>query len=188
MGEDQLTNAELTILGLVAEAPRHGYELEQIIEQRGVRDWTEIGFSSIYYLLKKLERKGLVQGATEAGARGPRRRAYRITPDGRRSLRRGVLAALSDPEACKPRILLGLANLPTVSRREARQALQRYRQLLQERQAHLGSVLQSMKGAPPFVEAMFDYSLTMVAAELQWADRFLRRLATEEPARPRPSS
>ncbi len=161
MGEDQLTNAELTILGLVAEGPCHGYELGQIIESRGVRDWTEIGFSSIYYLLKKLERKGLVRSATEAGARGPRRKADRITTDGRQALRQGVLAALSGL------VLLGLANLPNVSRREARQAIQRYRRLLQERRSHLEAVLQSMKGAPPFVEAMFDYSLTVVTAELQ---------------------
>ena len=46
-----LTPAELTLLGLLAEKPRHGYELEEVIIARGMRDWTEIGFSSIYYLL-----------------------------------------------------------------------------------------------------------------------------------------
>ena len=54
-----MTNAELAILSLVAEEPRHGYDIEQVIEARGMRDWTEIGFSSIYYLLKKLEKSGL---------------------------------------------------------------------------------------------------------------------------------
>ncbi|MGD8625667.1 MAG: helix-turn-helix transcriptional regulator, partial [Anaerolineae bacterium] len=48
-----MTNAELAILTLVAEAPHHGYEIEQIIQERGMREWTEVGFSSIYYLLKK---------------------------------------------------------------------------------------------------------------------------------------
>ena len=51
-----MTNAELAILSLVAEQPRHGYEIENVIEQRGMRAWTEIGFSSIYYILKKLEK------------------------------------------------------------------------------------------------------------------------------------
>jgi DNA-binding PadR family transcriptional regulator len=37
----------LTLLGLLAEKPRHGYELEEVIIARGMRDWTEIGFSSI---------------------------------------------------------------------------------------------------------------------------------------------
>ena len=55
-----MTNAELAILSLVAEQPRHGYEIESVIEQRGMRAWTEIGFSSIYYILKKLEKAGLI--------------------------------------------------------------------------------------------------------------------------------
>ncbi|MEQ9246341.1 MAG: PadR family transcriptional regulator, partial [Nitratireductor sp.] len=55
-----LTDAELLLLGLVAEMPRHGYELEQIIDTRGMREWTQVGFSSIYFVLGKLEKSGLV--------------------------------------------------------------------------------------------------------------------------------
>ena len=53
-----VTEAELMILGLLAERPRHGYEIEEVIEARGMREWTAIGFSSIYYLLNKLEKGG----------------------------------------------------------------------------------------------------------------------------------
>ena len=56
-----MTNAELAILSLIAEVPSHGYKIEQTIETRGMREWTEIGFSSIYYLLKKLEKAGLME-------------------------------------------------------------------------------------------------------------------------------
>ena len=45
-----MTNAEFAILSLIFELPRHGYEIEKTIEKRGMREWTEIGFSSIYYL------------------------------------------------------------------------------------------------------------------------------------------
>ncbi len=40
------------------ESPMHGYQIEQIIEERGMREWTPIGFSSIYYLLDKMKDKG----------------------------------------------------------------------------------------------------------------------------------
>ena len=33
MKAKELTDAELLVLGLVAEMPRHGYQLEQVIEQ-----------------------------------------------------------------------------------------------------------------------------------------------------------
>ena len=45
--EYQLTNPECAILGLVAEGPRYGYQIDQIVTARGMRRWTEIGFSSI---------------------------------------------------------------------------------------------------------------------------------------------
>ena len=74
-----LTHAEQAILSLVAEAPRHGYEIEQVIEERGMREWTEIGFSSIYYLLRKLEGKGLICATVDDSGAGPTRKVYRLT-------------------------------------------------------------------------------------------------------------
>ena len=61
-----MTNAELAILSLIAQQPCHGYEIEQIIEERGMREWTEVGFSSIYYLLKKM---GVSRRLQKMGAR-----------------------------------------------------------------------------------------------------------------------
>ena len=55
------TDAELLLLGLIAEMPRHGYELERVIDDRGMREWTGIAFSSIYFVLNKLEGLALVK-------------------------------------------------------------------------------------------------------------------------------
>ena len=65
----KLTDAELMILGLLAEMPRHGYELEQVIEKRALREWTEIGFSSIYFVLGKLEKSKLVSAKKAVDAK-----------------------------------------------------------------------------------------------------------------------
>ena len=54
---NRISNIEAAILGLLCERPQYGYEIEKIIEKRNMRNWTEIGFSSIYYILKKLEEK-----------------------------------------------------------------------------------------------------------------------------------
>ena len=48
---------ELLLLGILAEKPQHGYHIEHLIEERGMRKWTEVGFSSIYYILARLEKK-----------------------------------------------------------------------------------------------------------------------------------
>ena len=53
----EITNSELALLGLLMESPMHGYQIEQIIEDRGMREWTTIDLSSIYYLLHKMRDK-----------------------------------------------------------------------------------------------------------------------------------
>jgi DNA-binding PadR family transcriptional regulator len=171
-----MTNAELAILGLIAEQPRHGYEIESVIQERGMREWTEIGFSSIYYLLKKLEKAGLIEGEMVQEGRGPARKVYQITPAGREARRAGVIDALSVPRRCYLPLQLGLANLPGISTDEALAALRQYRNALAERLAQVRARRESQGPLPYFVEAMFDHSLTMIGAELGWADKFVKQM------------
>lgn len=95
---DTLTNTELAILGLVAERPKHGYQVEQDIAERGMRAWTEIGFSSIYYVLNKLEAAGWLEsqagGAEDVdeAAGGSMAAAETSSPDYRASRSRGTEA------------------------------------------------------------------------------------------------
>lgn len=169
-----MTNAELAILGLVVEQPRHGYEIEQVIEERGMREWTEVSFSSIYYLLKKLEREGLVQGWLEEAERGPARKVFRATPDGLEALRAATLDALSVPKRCYSPLLLGLSHLPAVRSAEARTALQKYRAALVHRLQNVQEGWDRQRPLPYFVDAMFDHSVTMVQTELRWVEKFLQ--------------
>lgn len=176
-----MTDAELAVLTLVAERPRHGYEIERVIEERGVRDWTEIGFSSIYHVLKRLEAAELVASALEAAeGRGPARRVFRVTDAGRAAWREATLAALSEPAQRPPSLLQGLANLPGVDPDEAREALARYLERLDERRSYVEGRLEALGEVPDFVAAMFDYSLTMLAAERDWVARYRDRLGERE--------
>ena len=103
-----MTNAELAVLGLIAERPRHGYEIEGVIQERGMREWTEVGFSSIYYLLKKLEREGLIRGrAGRKTGRGPARKVYEMTAEGREAWRGAAQKALSRPKPWRTPLYAG---------------------------------------------------------------------------------
>lgn len=170
------TNAELAILSLLAEQPRHGYDIESVIEARGMREWTEIGFSSIYYLLKKLEQAGLVQSRMEQVGQGPARKVYDVTPAGAKALKAGVIEALSEPQRCYPALQLGLANLPGVPPAEALAALRRYRARLGERLDHVRTRRDAQRPLPDHVEAMFGHSLTLMRAELDWIDDFIHHM------------
>lgn len=169
-----MTDAELAILSLIAEQPRHGYEIEQVFEERGMRDWTEVGFSSIYYILKKLEKNGLIAGQTDRQAgRGPARKVYHITPAGEDAWRAAVLDTLSIPRRPSSPLMIGLAYLPDISPDEALAALRGYCDRLAEQREHVQARAEELHPLPYHVEAMFDFSLTMIAAELEWVQKLI---------------
>ena len=174
-----MTNAELALLTILGEKPSHGYEIEQVIEERGMREWTEIGFSSIYYLLKKLGQEGLVEGTLEETGRGPARKVYHLTQAGRDALREGVLEALSEPGPRYSPLELGLANLPSIPTSEAVAALVKYREALEARREHVETAWQHQRPLPYFVDAMFTYGLTMAAAEGKWVEALIRQVEEE---------
>jgi transcriptional regulator len=78
-------SAELLILSLVEDRPRHGYEISKLIEARS-RGAMRMNAASLYPLLYRLERRGLVQGRWVEKAGERRRRFYRLTAEGRKAL------------------------------------------------------------------------------------------------------
>ncbi len=175
-----MTNAELAILNLVVEQPRHGYEIEQIIEARGMRDWTEIGFSSIYYLLKKLEEKGLLESRLQnAEGRGPARKIYQVTPQGQSEWYSQSLETLRQPARQPVPFLMGLSVFPALAVEDRVAAIDEYINSLEDRLEQMQSSAEKQRPIPPHVEAMFDYSQTLLTAEIDWLKSFLN--AQEEP-------
>ena len=78
-------SAELLILSLVEDQPRHGYDLSKLIELRsgGV---LKFRVASLYPLLYRLEKRGWIEGRWVEKAGQRRRRYYRLTAEGRRVL------------------------------------------------------------------------------------------------------
>ena len=78
-------SAELLLLSLLEHEPRHGYELNKLIESRS-RGVLRYHVASLYPLLYRLERRGWIDGRWVEKAGQRRRRYYRLTPEGTRRL------------------------------------------------------------------------------------------------------
>ena len=78
-------SAELLILSLLEDQPRHGYEIGKLIE---VRSGGTLHFhvASFYPLLYQLEKRGAIQGRWVEKPNQRRRRYYRLTAEGQRIL------------------------------------------------------------------------------------------------------
>ena len=168
-----MTPSELVLLGLLAERPRHGYELEEVIAARGMREWTEIGFSSIYYVLGRMRERGLVKETAEPSARGKPRKVYAPTPVGLRELAKAAEAAIADLRPVYPAVLAGLANEPAIPPHRLVAALRTRLHAIDERIAAVRAAAATQPGAPGFVTAIFDYSLGQLEQEKRWLERYL---------------
>jgi PadR family transcriptional regulator PadR len=78
-------SAELLILSLVEARPRHGYEINKLIEARS-DGLLKFNVASLYPLLYRLEKRGWIQGRWVEKAGQRRRRYYKLTPEGKKVL------------------------------------------------------------------------------------------------------
>ncbi len=184
-----MKNSDLAILGLIVERPLHGYHIEQVIEERNMREWTEIGFSSIYYILKRLEDQGYIRARTEQPeGKGPARKVYRLTRSGRDAWHRATLEALSTPKGGDLSFLLGMVGLPGIPKSEAILALRSYAERLSERRDRVADRWREAgDDLPVALDGLFDYSVQLAQAEIEWVQGFIGRLEAAPEHRERPA-
>lgn len=78
-------STEVLILSLLEERPRHGYEIGRLIDERS---GGEINFhiASLYPTLYRLEENGFIEGRWVEKAGQRRKRYYRLTSAGKKTL------------------------------------------------------------------------------------------------------
>ena len=67
------------ILKIISREATYGYAIAVTLRESGFADLTE---GTLYPLLLRLERKGLIAAEYRAGSGGPSRKYYQLTPDG----------------------------------------------------------------------------------------------------------
>jgi PadR family transcriptional regulator PadR len=78
---------DLCLLAVIHEEPAYGYEMTKRLSARGL---SIVGEGSIYPLLGRLERDGLVETYRAVSDGGPPRKYYRTSHKGQRTLEDGV--------------------------------------------------------------------------------------------------
>jgi DNA-binding PadR family transcriptional regulator len=74
---------EYLLLGMLALAPSHGYDLHQQIE-RDLRYVWSLSLSQVYNVLTRLEKRGMIRGEIHEQDQRPDRKCFQLTPEGER--------------------------------------------------------------------------------------------------------
>ena len=170
------TRVETVVLGLQAERPMHGYDLLERFRQRGMGFWVELGRASVYQVLKRLERDGLVTGRNQDGRGGPDRRVFRITKAGRERLRDAVagLSATLAPFETAAGTALGFAHVvsATTATRAIEARERSLRDLLDAVRTELDRSAGERDRGRPVSTAMLELQVRLAETELDWLSMF----------------
>ena len=79
-------SAELLVLSLLEDQPRHGYDISKLIQIRS-GGFLRFHVTSFYPLVYRLEDRGWIASRWVEKAEQRRRRYYSLTPEGRKVLR-----------------------------------------------------------------------------------------------------
>jgi len=166
-----------TLLGLLEDHPRHGYELKHLYDER-FGGSQEVKFGQIYTTLARMRRDGLVDiSAVESGA-GPERKLYLVTPSGVADLERW-LGEPEPPETYGRKVLFSKVVLALMSGRPADEILDT------QRAAHLIRMreLTERKRQGDLADALAcDFELFHLEADIKWielAGARVERIAAE---------
>jgi len=176
-----MTDAELALLSILAEGPIEIHQLQTIIEQRGLRAWTDLGVASLTYVLDRLAQQGLAQH--DGPAARPAQRRWRLTPAGLGVLKTAVADLLSSPRDTYSSFELGLANLNVLRPAQVRALFAAYQQALAARLAQARERRQQIGGeqAPFQIDALFGHRIALLEAELAWMQALSARWDAQAP-------
>ena len=89
---DAASAKELFVLGRVSSRPTHGHEIMRTLAESQASLWVELSEKHVYYILRKLERDGLVTAEEQRESGRPARKVFSATSAGREAFARMMAA------------------------------------------------------------------------------------------------
>lgn len=170
-----LSKAEAALLGLLAEGPMYPYQIEGKVQERDMRYWTNLSMSSIYKLLRKCEKGGLVKRTNMISPENRLRALYTISRKGRKALEEKIEALLSEPGHIRWPVDIGISNCDLLPRRAVRAALAKYRTGLEERVRCYEALQNYLRdtGCPAHRFGIARRPVYLLKGEIKWVDEYM---------------
>ena len=136
----------VAVLGLLAERPRHPYDIAFTMQQRHMDAHIKLSLGTLYHVVDQLQRLGWIQPTeTEREGRRPERTIYEITPEGHTELRERVRQLVAEPCRDYSAFEAGLTFLHQLTAAEAVALLRRRAAALREQTELLDYTLERLR-------------------------------------------
>jgi len=164
---------KIIILGILDKQSCHAYKIEKIIEKEQLREGVNIGFSTIYSVLKKLEDQSLLESKKVEQDNSPPRKVYHLNQAGRNYLKNLLETNLSQTENKLSNFEIALHYSDSLSKKELQESLQKYKKDLNTRIKHIIKKLTQLSAEEKHKKDILNRSLRMLRAEQEWLKELL---------------
>lgn len=169
----------LVTLGLLAEGPRHPYEMYQILMRRREDINVKIRPGSLYHAVAKLDDLDYVQAiGTDRDGNRPERTTYQITAAGELALAASLLHRLGTPVNEYPIFPVALAEAHNLTAGEVAHQLRARISALQRDVDHMQAALDNIigQGKPRRWMLDLEYLIVTKRAEIGWLDGIVEQI------------
>lgn len=166
-----LNNAELALLSIISDqGSLNGYQLKRLVDERGLQAWAGVSSSSIYVVLKKLEKRGFVSSSPdmEKRSRGPRGQVFVVTNIGVRTLLYDVKSALSGSREHDARYNVALSSVAILPKPEFLQCCVARLDFLKDERKRIYARGVEQGNLPLAASLIFQRILHGIDAEICW--------------------
>jgi DNA-binding PadR family transcriptional regulator len=175
-----ITTNDLLVLGMLMDRPMHGYELIQYIKAEGITFWFNINTATIYYVLNKLHKRGLISGTRSRGG-GPERSVYHLTDQGREQFFTALETGLGSEEPTYYEYDLSIYLLNKLPHPRALTLLEKRLDFLRRYEASAQEALgEDQEGKThPLRLAILERRATCAQTEREWMEGLIQQLCGE---------
>jgi DNA-binding PadR family transcriptional regulator len=171
----------LVVLGLLYEAPMHGYQVVRELERRDVADWAGISRPQVYYSFKKLVALQLIRPVkTGEPAAGPEKRVCAPTAAARTAMTRALEREHWMTQRPPPPFVTWLVLTVHATRSVVAKGLRRRRRFLtaqvEKERLTLKAIRQDRGPTVAIGAAVVSHAIAQFELELRWLDGLERTL------------
>ena len=185
MSDPKLKNLKhkpFIILGLLAEDPQgdHAYNINKKIDERGMRDWTNIGvdisLSTIYRILDRLENKGLVESFSEEVDNRPRN-VYKLTNLGYSILKQHIYTVLKEFYGKKDEdFYVAYSMFPVLTKEEQIEVFTFSLNKIKKHKKELEDMLKANEVYPMNVTGLFKHPIMILQTDIEFLEWVLKEI------------
>lgn len=177
---NKITNVEMALIEIIKEKNEtSGYEIRKIIEERGYKEWANIGKTSIYVGIKKLEKKGFITINTmkKKEGKGPLPNKINLTKLGEKVLVEEIKKALLSQKNL-PLYYLGIAGIGLIKKDIALELLKRREMINKKIIEEINGIFKKQGGSrlPLEAKALFEHPILLIQADIDFIKKFRKRM------------